>query len=109
MISFQAYRPKPEVRESYTDQRVAAAVARASGETPAGVAAVEAAVGMWERAFASARSKSLTPGQLALIGRSLLLRGESVWHVGRGGTARTGDAPCDRPRAGCISRAGPTS
>ena len=40
---------------------------------------------MWERAFASARSETLTAAQLALIGRSLLLRGESVWHVGRGG------------------------
>ena len=85
MISFQEYRPRPEVRESYTDQRVAAAVARATGETPAGVAAVEAAVGMWERAFASARSETLTAAQLALVGRSLLLRGESVWHVDRGG------------------------
>ena len=93
MISFQEYRPKPEVRESYTDQRVAAAVARATGETPAGVAAVEAAVGMWERAFASARSETLTAAQLALIGRSLLLRGESVWHIGRGGRL----APASHP------------
>ena len=69
MISFQEYRPQPETREGegYTEQRVAAAVARANGETPAGVAAVEAAVGMWERAFASARSETLTAAQLALI------------------------------------------
>ena len=85
MISFQEYRPKPEVRESYTDQVVAASVARASGAKPsAAVAAIEAAAGLWERAFASARSETLTAGQLALIGRSLLLRGEAVWHVSRG-------------------------
>ena len=71
MISFQEYRPKPEVRESYTDQVVAATVARASGAKPsAAVAAIEAAAGLWERAFASARSETLTASQLALIGRS---------------------------------------
>ena len=74
-----------EHRESYTDLKVQAAESTASGTAAsAAVAAVEAALGLWERGFTSARSSVLKPWQLALAARSLLLRGESVWWVSRG-------------------------
>ena len=73
-----------EHRESYTDLKVQAAESTASGTAAsAAVAAVEAALGLWERGFASARSLSMKPWQLALAARSLLLRGESLWWIAR--------------------------
>ena len=73
---------------SYTDALVAAITANAKGQTtafPAAIGALEAAAGLVGRAFASAVvetessavMRSLTPGCLALIGRSLIRRGES--------------------------------
>ena len=58
----------------------------ASGENvEAGIAAIETAVGLWGRAFASARvepentvTQALTPGLLAMIGRALVTPGEAV-------------------------------
>ena len=66
---------------NYTEQRVTEAVSRARGE-PASrlVAAVEAAAGCWERAFASAICPSLPPNVLAVMGRALLTRGEFLAH-----------------------------
>ena len=61
----------------------------ASGENvEAGIAAIETAVGLWGRAFASARvepdtpvTRALTPGLLGLIGRSLVSPGETVLEI----------------------------
>ncbi len=61
----------------------------ASGESvEAGIAAVEVAVGLWGRAFASARiependrTAALTPGLLAMLGRSLVTPGEAVLEI----------------------------
>ena len=58
----------------------------ASGENvEAGIAAIETAVGLWGRAFASARvepdtpvTRALTPGLLGLVGRSLVSPGDLV-------------------------------
>ena len=54
------------------------------------LATIEACAGLYERAFASALSPVLQPWQLAMLGRSLLLSGESVWFVPprRGGARR---------------------
>ncbi|MCY4020166.1 MAG: hypothetical protein OXG39_12235 [Chloroflexi bacterium] len=49
------------------------------------VAAAEIAAGLWERAMSAGRSDRLTPDQLAIIGRLLVTRGESVWLVPVGG------------------------
>ena len=62
----------------------------ASGESvEAGIAAVEIATGLWGRAFASARiepenerTRALTPGLLAMLGRSLVTPGEAVLEIG---------------------------
>ena len=73
---------KRETRESttYTDQAVAAAVQAATGTTDRSlIATVEACCGLWERGFAAGVSTVLEPWKLALIGRSLLLTGQSVW------------------------------
>ena len=77
---------------SYTDALVAAITANAKGQTtafPSAVGALEAAAGLVGRAFASAVvetessavMQSLTPGCLALIGRSLIRRGEIVFYI----------------------------
>ena len=77
---------------SYTDALVAAITANAKGQTtafPSAVGALEAAAGLVGRAFASAVvetessavMRSLTPGCLALIGRSLIRRGEIVFYI----------------------------
>ena len=79
-----------EHRESATDAIVAALVAQAGGSSvPPSVealGAVEAAAGLWSRAFASATvepqtttTMSLTPSVLAAIGRALAVRGEAVF------------------------------
>ena len=100
---------KTENRESATDAILTALITQASGASvppSAGdLAAVEAAAGLWSRAFASATVKpstsALSPGILAAIGRGLAVRGDvlfaldiherlaltqaSTWEV-RGGT-----------------------
>lgn len=93
MISFAPYRPAREVRQSYTDQQVAAAVATANGTAASGLTAtVEAAGRLWESAFSAGRSTELEPWQLGLIGRELLLHGQSVWwRSGRSGLLPVSD------------------
>ncbi len=77
---------------SYTDALIAAITANAGGQTtafPTAVGALEAAAGLVGRAFASAvvetessaAMRSLTPSCLALIGRSLIRRGEIVFAI----------------------------
>ena len=79
-----------EHRESATDAIVSALISQAGGSSvPPSVealGAVEAAAGLWSRAFASATvepqtttTSSLTPSVLAAIGRGLAVRGEAVF------------------------------
>ena len=81
---------KFEHRESATDAIVTALISQAGGNsTPPSVealGAVEAAAGLWSRAFASATvepqtpaTQALTPTVLAAIGRGLASRGETVF------------------------------
>ena len=81
---------KVERRESATDAIVEALISQAGGSSmPPSVealGAVEAAAGLWSRAFASATvepqtpaTASLTPSVLAAIGRGLAVRGEAVF------------------------------
>ena len=81
---------KMEHRESATDAIVSALISQAGGSSvPPSVealGAVEAAAGLWSRAFASATvepqtttTSSLTPSVLAAIGRGLAVRGEAVF------------------------------
>ena len=81
---------KIEHRESATDAIVSALISQAGGSSgPPSVealGAVEAAAGLWSRAFASATvepqtttTSSLTPSVLAAIGRGLAVRGEAVF------------------------------
>ena len=81
-----------EHRESATDAIVTALVSAASGSSvPPSVealGAVEAAAGLWARAFASATVEpatlatlALTPAVLAAIGRGLAVRGEVVFDL----------------------------
>ena len=81
---------KVEHRESATDAIVTALISAASGSsTPPAVealGAVEAAAGLWSRAFASSTvspqtlvTNVLTPSVLAAIGRGLAVRGEVVF------------------------------
>lgn len=74
----------------YTADRVAAAVAAASGQTgdASAIAAAEIAAGQWGRAFASAKvepetpaTAALTPDVLAIIGRSLVRSGEALFEL----------------------------
>lgn len=80
-----------ETRASYTDAVLDALLAAAAGNgaspSARGSAAVEAAAGIVERAFSGVTvenservARALTPSVLGLIGRSLILRGESL-HV----------------------------
>ena len=75
----------PVERRNYTQFRVDAAVAEATGAAVRGAAfgAVEIAAGMFARAFAAcevepagARTAALTPAVLSSLARSLLTRGE---------------------------------
>ena len=88
------WQPKLETRadSSYTDALIAAITANASGQTTAfasAVGALEAASGLVGRAFASASVqtessavlRALTPGCLALIGRSLIRKGEILFFL----------------------------
>ena len=81
---------KMEHRESATDAIVSALISQAGGSSvPPSVealGAVEAAAGLWSRAFASATvapatpaTLALTPSVLASIGRGLAVRGEVVF------------------------------
>ena len=83
---------KVENRESATDAIVSALISQAGGSSvPPSVealGAVEAAAGLWSRAFASATvepqtlvTNALTPSVLAAIGRGLAVRGEAVFEV----------------------------
>ena len=83
---------KFENRESATDAIVSALVSAAAGSSvPPSVealGAVEAAAGLWSRAFASASVEpqtpatlALTPAVLAAIGRGLAVRGEAVFEL----------------------------
>ena len=58
-----------------------------SGIAERATATIEAAAGLWERGFAAAESDVLNAPQLAIIGRRLLLRGETVWSVEGGRVA----------------------
>ena len=84
--------PRYETRanDSLTDVILAGLAANATGSTSVSVAtlgAVEAAVGLWGRSFASAvitppsLAIALTPAILERIGRSLLLRGEALFEL----------------------------
>ena len=83
---------KFENRESATDAIVSALISQAGGSSvPPSVealGAVEAAAGLWSRAFASVTVEpqtpatlALTPAVLAAIGRGLAVRGEAVFEV----------------------------
>ena len=76
---------KRETRETYTQGRINRSVADAEGRTAGtAVATIEAAAGLWSRGFCAADSDSLTAPQLSMIGRQLLMRGNSVWLVDDG-------------------------
>ena len=78
-----------ENRASATDAIVTALIAQAGGSSAppsAGdLAAVEAAAGLWSRAFASATVKpstsALSPGILAAMGRGLAVRGDVLFAI----------------------------
>ena len=83
---------KVEHRESATDAIVSALISQAGGSSvPPSVealGAVEAAAGLWSRAFASATvepqtlvTNAVTPAVLAAIGRGLAVRGEVVFEL----------------------------
>ena len=83
---------KVEHRESATDAIVSALISQASGSSVSpsveALGAVEAAAGLWSRAFASATvepltttTQALTPHVLAAIGRGLATRGEVVFEL----------------------------
>ena len=77
-------------QETFTDAVVELIAAQSTGAAaadPAKIAAREIALGLWGRAFASARvlpeylSGALTPGVLSIIGRELIKRGEAVFQM----------------------------
>lgn len=71
-----------EVRSSYTELRIAQAQSDSQADPASdAIATIEAAVGLWERGFMAADSPVLTPLQLSMIGRRLLLDGQSLWTV----------------------------
>ena len=78
---------RTEKRESsYESALVGRLIAEAEGTTngdPAALAVLEAAAGLWSRAFAAARLEpeipAVTPTVLAMIGRELIRHGESLW------------------------------
>ena len=83
---------KVEHRESATDAIVSALISQAGGSSVPplveALGAVEAAAGLWSRAFASATvepqtttTQALTPSILAAIGRGLATRGEAVFEL----------------------------
>ncbi len=69
---------------SYTDLIVAGLVAKTGDSSTSDLlASVEMAAGLWERSLAAGKSSELTSSQLGLIGRQLLLTGESCWWKSR--------------------------
>ena len=83
---------KVEHRESATDAIVSALISQAGGSSvPPSVealGAVEAAAGLWSRAFASATvlpttptTSAVSPGILAAIGRGLAVRGDVLFAI----------------------------
>ena len=81
---------EPEKRESlpFTDAVVRALAAQAAGQSvgdPGAIAALEAAVALYSRAFAAVRvtppGTPLRPANLALIARNLLRRGEDLHQI----------------------------
>ena len=89
-------RREPERRESlpFTDAVVAALAAQAGGTAigdAGAIAALEAAVALYARAFASARISpavpALAPSVMALIARDMIRRGESVFALDVDGAA----------------------
>lgn len=78
---------EPEVRESEAANAVVAQALTAAqgGGSPDKLAAIETCAFLWERAFSGGECESLAPWQLGIIGRQLILLGETVWHAsGRG-------------------------
>ncbi|MDE0338423.1 MAG: hypothetical protein OXI80_12190 [Caldilineaceae bacterium] len=66
--------------------RLAMAAGTATGPLDAStIAAAEIAAGLWERALSAGRSDVLSAAELAIVGRHLVTRGESVWLVPVGG------------------------
>ena len=128
MANWKFWNNPTERRESsLTDEIVQRILARAEGGVtlPTSTAVQEIAAGIWGRSFAavkvepegSAAAEALTPSVLAMIGRSLLTGGNSVWAVRvRGGAIRldpvsdwtvTGD-PDESTWKYVASRAGPS-
>ena len=102
---------KFENRESATDAIVSALVSAAAGSSvPPSVealGAVEAAAGLWSRAFASATvepqtlaTQALTPSVLAAIGRGLASRGEAVFEIEANGAVILSQAASWKVRGG---------
>ena len=94
---------KFENRESATDAIVTALISQAGGSSvPPSVealGAVEAAAGLWARAFASATvepkttaTRALTPSVLAAIGRGMAVRGETVFALDVNGAVELTEA-----------------
>ena len=83
------FRRKKVEQRNYTEQRIEAATADATGTGGADAnqtAAVQAAAGQWARCFAAAEvlpespaTRAVTPAILYEIGRQFVLCGESVW------------------------------
>ena len=91
--------PAERRESSLTDEIVNRILARAEGGVtlPTSTAVQEIAAGIWSRAFAAVKvepeasqaAQALTPDVMAMIGRSLLTGGNSVWAVKvRGGEIR---------------------
>ena len=89
-MKFWPFGNRLETRASYTDALIAALVGRAQGKTliPTATAALEACAGTVSRGFAASEvsgpdpiTSALTPGVLALIGRSLIRTGEVVFLI----------------------------
>ena len=81
---------EPSGSTSQTDEVIDALLARAAGSSkdPEALAVAEAAVSLWERSLASAtveprggRLAGLTPGMMALVGRTLAVRGNLVCRI----------------------------
>ena len=86
-----------EHRDSATDAIVSALISQAGGSSASplveALGSVEAAAGLWSRAFASATvepktpaTMALTPTVLAAIGRGLATRGEVVFGLTQAGS-----------------------
>lgn len=88
--------PKAETRSGYTGTILSALLAEAETggpRQPRGLAAVEQAAGLWQRAFASADVSggvaAVSPEFLGLVGRELIRSGEAVFRIAvEGGQVR---------------------